>query len=70
MSVLADKSRLVAVTKELSRKWQETQLYWKDARSEDFERKYMEQLLLHIVRAVAICEKLDKILTKVRNDCE
>jgi hypothetical protein len=70
MSLNAHRTRLTAITKELANKWEETQTYWKDTRSQEFGHQYMEQLLLQIDKAIAVCEKLDKIINKVRNDCE
>ncbi len=70
MSLNADRSRLMAIAKEISLQWEAAQDSWKDGKSQEFDRKYMEQLLLHIEKAVAVCEKLDKIITKVRSDCE
>ena len=70
MSLSAQRTRLMAITKELATQWEETRNYWKDTRSEEFGHKYMEQLLLHIDKAIAVCEKLDKIIAKVKSDCE
>lgn len=69
-SVAANRSRLLALTRELSIQWEETKNYWRDAKGQDFEHRYMEQLLLHIDRAVLAGEKLDQVINKVRNDCE
>jgi hypothetical protein len=50
--------------------WQQTKAYWKDAKSLEFERKYMEELLASVERAATVMEQLDKLITKVRKDCE
>ena len=44
--------------------------YWKDAKSQEFERRYMEELLASVDRAVTVIEQLDKLITKIRSDCE
>ena len=44
MSLSANKSQLAAITKELSGHWQQTQEYWKDSKSQEFERKYLDEL--------------------------
>ena len=38
----ASSNRLSGITKELRAQWQETRNYWKDAKSLEFEQKYME----------------------------
>ena len=70
MSLGSSRSRLLALTKELLLKWGETREQWKDAKSQEFGREYMEQLLLHVEKAVSICDRLDRIINKARNDCE
>jgi len=70
MSLSANRGRVQALTKELALKWAETKNYWRDAKSQEFEHRYIQELLIHVDRAVAVIEKLDELLTKVRNDCE
>lgn len=70
MSLNASKSRLVAVTKELSLQWDETKHHWKDAKSQEFEHRYLEELFLNVDRAVTAIEKLNGLLNQVRSDCE
>jgi hypothetical protein len=57
-------------TKELSLQWDETKNYWSDAKSLEFERRYIQELLVEVDRTVMVVEKLDELLKKVRNDCE
>jgi len=66
----ASGSRLAGLTKELRAQWQDTKNYWKDAKSQEFERKYMEELLASVDRAVTVIEQLDKLITKIKKDCE
>ena len=42
----------------------------KDAKCEQFEREYMQELVASVDRAVAVMEQLDKLVTKIRKDCE
>ena len=63
-------NRLSGITKELWAQWLDTKSYWKDAKSEEFERRYMEELLAGVDRAVTVIEQLDKLMTKIRKDCE
>ena len=70
MSLGGSKSRLSAVTKELLVKWRETKSYWRDAKSREFEHRYLEELFAEVDKSVTVIDKLDEILTKVRKDCE
>ena len=66
----ASGNRLAGITKELRAQWQDTKSYWKDAKSLEFEHRYMEELLASVDRAVTVIEQLDKLITKIRSDCE
>ena len=63
-------ARIGGLTKELRVHWQETKHYWKDAKAREFESKYMEELFASVDRTVTVIEELDKLLNKVRTDCE
>ncbi len=63
-------TRLAGITKELRAQWLDTKAYWKDAKSLEFEHKYMEELLASVDRTVTVIEQLDKLITKIRKDCE
>ena len=66
----ASSNRLSGITKELRAQWLDTKHYWKDAKSQEFERRFMEELLASVDRTVTVMEQLDKLLTKIRKDCE
>jgi hypothetical protein len=66
----ASGSRLAGITKELRSEWQNTKSYWKDAKCQEFEHRYMEELLASVDRTVTVIEQLDKLITKIRSDCE
>jgi hypothetical protein len=66
----ANGTRLSATTKELWRQWQQTKEYWRDAKSQEFERKYLEELLASVDKTVTVIEQLDKLMAKIRKDCE
>ena len=63
-------ARIGGLTKEMRVAWQETKHYWKDAKSQEFGHKYMEELFASVDRAVTVIEELDKLLTKIKTDCE
>ena len=62
-------AKLSAVTKELAQQWQQTKERWRDAKSQEFERQYIQELLSSVEKAVTVMEQLDKLVTKIRNDC-
>ncbi len=70
MSVSASRSRLGALTRDLLCQWQQTQEHWRDDKSRQFDRDYMDELNRGVNRAVRELESLEKILTKIRIDCE
>jgi hypothetical protein len=63
-------ARLAGLTKELRTQWLGTKNYWKDAKCQEFEHQYMEELFASVDRAVTVIEQLDKLLTKIKTDCE
>jgi hypothetical protein len=66
----ASASRLDGATRELMLHWQETKNYWRDAKSMEFERQYLAELAPSVGKTVAVIEDLDKLLAKIRKDCE
>jgi len=70
MNLSGSKSRLIGASKELSLKWEQTKNYWRDAKSAEFEHHYLEELFADVDKTVAIIDKLDELLKKVRSDCE
>jgi hypothetical protein len=70
MSATGSKGRLIGASRELSLRWDETKNYWRDAKSQEFETRYLHDLFAGVDRAVSVIEKLDDILKKVRSDCE
>ena len=70
MNLSGSKNRLVAITKELSNRWGETKNYWHDAKSQEFEQRYMTELFANVDKTITVMDKLNELLTKVRKDCE
>ena len=70
MNLSGNKSRLVASTQELMLRWTETRNYWRDAKSQEFDERFMQELRARVDKAVTYIDKLDEILKKVQNDCE
>ncbi|HEX4644334.1 MAG TPA: hypothetical protein VH598_01870 [Verrucomicrobiae bacterium] len=63
-------TRLAMLTQQLSQQWHDTKDYWRDAKCQEFERKYLEELIAGVDTAVTVMEQLDKLLAKIRKDCE
>jgi hypothetical protein len=70
MSLTASKARLDGLTRELSAQWADTKASWLDAKSIEFERRFMDELLTNVNRATAGIHELEKVVNKVRHDCE
>ncbi len=70
MSMRASAARLTAAARELSNRWQETKYFWRDTKSDEFERKHLTELFGTVERTVAIMEQLDKLLENIKHDCE
>ena len=70
MSVSAGRSKLTALTQELAVHWQSTRESWRDAKSQEFEQKYLSELFSTVNAAVGRTEELAKLLAKIRSDCE
>ena len=70
MSMSGNKGRLVGLTRDISLEWAETKNYWRDVKSEEFERRFMGELSAHVNRAVLVLEQMEELLKKVRSDCE
>ncbi len=66
----ASGARLEALTKDLRVHWQHTREYWADEKSLDFERQYLEELFTSVDRAVLVIDQLDKLIQKIKKDCE
>jgi hypothetical protein len=70
MSMSATKMRLTSLTKELLLKWDQTKDGWQDTKSQEFESKYIDELVAGVDKAASVIDQLDKIVGKVRSDCE
>jgi hypothetical protein len=63
-------TRLEAITKELRLQWQQTKEHWTDAKSLEFEQRFLEELFMSVDRSVSAIDQLDKLVTKIKKDCE
>ena len=70
MAVLGNRARLEGLTKELWVYWLQTKDSWRDAKSDEFESKYLEELRASVDRTVTVIEQLDKLASQIKRDCE
>lgn len=70
MSLRSTRARLVALTQQLRRDWEDTQQVWHDERSEAFEQRHLTELFAAVDRAGTALEALDRLMQKVRSECE
>ncbi|MND06316.1 hypothetical protein D3C83_276160 [compost metagenome] len=63
-------NRLMGLTKELRAEWDQTKQYWNDAKSLEFERRFLDELFAGVNQAIANIDTLERNINKVRNDCE
>jgi len=66
----ANGTRLAGITKDLWNQWQDTKNYWRDSKSEEFQHKYLDELMSSVDKTVAVIEQIDKLIAKIRTDCE
>ena len=65
-----NEAKLTALTKALSNQWEGTKNFWRDGKSEEFEKKYLQELFQSVDRAVSVIQQMDKLIAKIRSDCE
>jgi hypothetical protein len=70
MSMTGCKARLTGATKELYLRWEQTKESWRDTKCIEFEQQYMIELLANVDKALTIIDQLDKLVAKIRHDCE
>lgn len=66
----ASQNRLISLTKELAAEWATTKQSWNDAKSREFEQRFLDELFAGVNHAVTNIEALERILNKIRADCE
>ena len=66
----ANASRLDGLTRDLWNQWLQTREYWQDTKSDEFQQKYLEELLSGVNRTAGVIEQLDKLMARIKRDCE
>jgi hypothetical protein len=70
MNVSANGKVISAATNDLLKRWSELENTWRDAKSREFEERYLSNLTSTVERAVPVFDQIQKLLSKVREDCE
>ena len=66
----AAQNRLTGLTKELHAAWEQTKHYWNDAKSAEFEKRFLDDLFASVNQTVNHIDTLERTLTKIHDDCE
>ena len=70
MSSSGNGARLDALSKELRRGWRLTREQWRDAKAREFEERFMAELESAVSSALSGIADVERVLSKVRSDCE
>ena len=70
MSVGSSRGTLGSAGKQLKMSWDQTRNYWRDAKSREFEERYLKPLFDGLERSGPLLEELDRALHQIRKDCE
>ena len=70
MNLSGQKAQITGATKELLLRWSETKNFWRDAKSREFEEKYLLELVARVDKTATIIDKLEEVLKKVHQDCD
>lgn len=70
MGVVQSRTRLQQNYRELMLRWEKANACWNDKVSEDIKKTYLDPLGPKINVAMDAMEKMSKILSKVKRECE
>jgi hypothetical protein len=70
MSIRVSSTNLGQAIKDLQIEWQRTKEVWRDVKSLEFDRRYLEDLPMMVSQAHPLMEEIDALIRKVRQDCE
>ena len=66
----ASGQRIGALTKDLMNRWRQTKESWRDDKADEFERNFLIELQTSVDKSLHVMEQLDKLLAKIRHECE
>ncbi|HEX2750793.1 MAG TPA: hypothetical protein VHM91_22500 [Verrucomicrobiales bacterium] len=70
MNTQGSASQLESAWRDLAAAWQHTTDDWRDAKSKEFEARFLEKLPGLLTGAKQAIEDIDILLRKMRHDCE
>ena len=70
MSLAADKAQIIALTRDLANHWELTRETWRDDKALEFQHQYIEELIANVEKVATVIDDLDKLIAKIRSDCE
>jgi hypothetical protein len=66
----ASQNRLAGLTNNLRAEWEQTRHCWNDAKSREFEQRFLTELISGVNQTINHIESLERVLAKIRADCE
>jgi hypothetical protein len=70
VNIRASASNLTQAAKDLAVDWEQTKAHWRDVKSIQFEKDYLDEIPQQFARAITAMEEIETLLRKVRSDCE
>ena len=70
MNITGSGRMIASATRDLSVRWGETKESWRDSKGREFEANYLASLFGSMERMMAGFDQLDKVVSKIRSDCE
>lgn len=70
MNLSGNKAQITGSTKELMVRWSDAKNFWRDAKTREFEEKYLQELTARVDKVITIIDKLEEVLQKVHHDCD
>jgi len=70
MNVTGSAANLMQSLKVLRLEWEQASASWRDAKHDEFDRKYLENLPNDVSRTAIVIKEIAAVLDKVRKDCE
>lgn len=61
---------LIQIARELSEQWHAAKTHWRDAKTLEFEKRYLEQVPGLVTKTSSVLNDLEVLLKKIRKDCE
>ncbi|MDA7605536.1 hypothetical protein OAK04_00050 [Verrucomicrobia bacterium] len=70
MSVKSTRGTINKAVRDLNVNWQQCKNHWNDVKSKEFEEKYIVPLPDAVTATSSIIDEIDKVLNKIKRDCE